>query len=114
MTGVHRLQHVQTFSPTNLAEDDTIRSHTERVFHKFTLGNLALSASALGGVYLAGGVTQRLIPWLKEKAALDRFYRRGPRTKMVSRVPIQVISSEAAPLMGAAHLWLDQKARGWL
>jgi glucokinase len=79
-----------------------------------TMGNLALSSSATGGVYLAGGVTQRLIPWLKEKDALDRFRNRGPRTEMVSSIPIRVISSEAAPLLGAAHLWLDQKARGWL
>lgn len=78
------------------------------------LGNLALSSLATGGVYLAGGVTQRLVPWLKEKSALDRFYARGPRTELLSYFPIQLITGEDAPLKGAMHLWLDQKARGWL
>ncbi len=79
-----------------------------------TLGNLALSAWASGGVYLAGGVTQRLVPWLKEKEALDRFRNRGPRTEFLSRFPIRVITGQEAPLIGSAHLWLDERDRGWL
>jgi glucokinase len=79
-----------------------------------TMGNLALSSNATGGVFLAGGVTQHLVPWLTEAEALARFYSRGPRTELLSRFPIRLITGEAAPLLGAAHLWLDQKARGWL
>ncbi len=79
-----------------------------------TMGNLALSSYATGGVFLAGGVTQRLVPWLREKSALDRFYCRGPRADLLSGIPIRLIASETAPLMGAAHLWLDNQKRGWL
>lgn len=79
-----------------------------------SMGNLALSSNATGGVYLAGGVTQRLLPWLKEKGALDCFYQRGPRADLLSAIPIRLITSETAPLMGAAHLWLDNRKRGWL
>lgn len=79
-----------------------------------TLGNIALAANAIGGVFVAGGVSQRLLPWLKERGALDRFYKRGPRTELLSTIPIRLITSEAAPLMGAAHLWLDEQARGWI
>lgn len=79
-----------------------------------SLGNLALSAWAVGGVYVAGGVSQRLLPWLGERSALDRFYSRGPRTALVAHIPIRLITNDAAPLMGAAHLWLDEQARGWL
>lgn len=78
------------------------------------MGNTTLAADATGGVYLAGGVSQHLISWLKEKSALDRFYSRGPRTGLLSRIPIRLITSETAPLAGAAHLWLDENARGWL
>jgi glucokinase len=79
-----------------------------------TIGDLSLVANSTGGVFLAGGVTQRLIPWLKEKAALDCFYQRGPRTALLARFPIRNITSEAAPLIGAAHLWRDERDRGWL
>lgn len=78
------------------------------------MGNLTLSSYATGGVCLAGGVTQRLIPWLKEKSALDRFYQRGPRTGLLAGIPIRLITSETAPLIGAAHLWVDDRNRGWL
>lgn len=78
------------------------------------LGNLALVATATGGVFIAGGVSQHIEPWLRERGALDRFYRRGVRSQMMKPMPISLITSEAAPLIGAAHLWLDEQKRGWL
>lgn len=78
------------------------------------MGNLALTCNATGGVFIAGGVSTYLEPWLKEKAALDRFYQRGPRTGLMAPIPIRLIASEEAPLVGAAKLWLDVEERGWL
>jgi glucokinase len=78
------------------------------------MGNLALVSGATGGAFIAGGVSQRLEPWLKEKAALDRFRQRGPRTQFMAPIPIRLIASEEAPLLGAAKLWLDVEGRGWL
>lgn len=78
------------------------------------MGNTALASNATGGVYIAGGVSLRLEPWLKEAAALDRFYSRGPRAELMRSVPIRLIASATAPLIGSARLWLDAQARGWL
>jgi glucokinase len=78
------------------------------------MGNLALVCNASGGVYIAGGVARHLAPWLDEPEALERFHRRGPHTPMLERIPISLIVSDAAPLLGAAHLWLDERERGWL
>lgn len=78
------------------------------------MGNLALVAYATGGVRLAGGVAQHLSPWLKEPATLARFHQRGPRTSLLTPIPHHLITTQSAPLLGAAHLWLDQTARGWL
>ena len=78
------------------------------------MGNMALVSNATGGVSIAGGVSQRLEPWLKERATLDRFYKRGVRTDLVKPIPISLIASEAAPLIGSAQLWCDEQARGWL
>jgi glucokinase len=78
------------------------------------LGDMALACNATGGVFIAGGVSLRLEPWLKESAALDRFYSRGPRAGLMKPIPIRLIASETAPLIGSAKLWLDEQARGWL
>jgi glucokinase len=78
------------------------------------LGNFALTCNATGGVYVAGGVAQRLAPWLDEPEAIARFDRRGPHTPLMESMPIRLIVSEAAPLLGTAHLWLDERDRGWI
>lgn len=78
------------------------------------MGNMALMSNATGGVYLAGGVSTRIASYLRERQSLERFYGRGARTDLLGRVPIRLITSQAAPLIGAAHLWLDEEARGWL
>jgi glucokinase len=79
-----------------------------------TMGDMALVANATGGVFIAGGVSFHLAPWLKEKTAIDRFRQRGPRAGLLAPIPINLIASESAPLIGAAKLWLDVESRGWL
>jgi glucokinase len=78
------------------------------------LGDAALSANTTAGVFIAGGVAVKLERYLREPAALACFHQRGPRTELLSRIPIRLVVSEEAPLLGAAHLWLDDRARGWL
>lgn len=78
------------------------------------MGNAALAAFATGGVFIAGGVGVHLEPWLKEREALDRFCRRGQRTALMSAIPLKLIVSDQAPLVGAALLWRDEQGRGWL
>jgi len=78
------------------------------------LGNLALTCNASGGVYVAGGVATRLAPWLDEPEALARFDKRGPHTPLMEGMPIRLITSEAAPLLGVAYLWQEESERGWI
>jgi len=78
------------------------------------LGDAALSANTTGGVFVAGGVAARLEPWLREASALACFHARGPRTGLLQNVPIRLITSETAPLLGAALLWRDKRSRGWI
>lgn len=70
------------------------------------LGNGAL-AFAARGAWLAGGVSLALDQWLREPAALARFYDRGPRTELMAAIPIRVINAPFAALAGAAWLYLD-------
>jgi glucokinase len=77
-------------------------------------GDAALSSAASGGVFLAGGVSQALQSFLSEPSAIERFVNRGPRSSLMEPIPVYLIRSGLAPLLGAAHLWLDHKRRGWL
>jgi glucokinase len=72
------------------------------------LGDAALLINARGGVFIAGGVSRRLAPWLGETQALARFFERGPRVEMMRAMPIDLIDTDDAAFTGAAHLWLDR------
>ncbi len=74
------------------------------------MGNLALLSSATGGVFVPAASGRPPRTWLK-KAALDRFYNHGPRTELMRPIPIRLIASETAPLIGSAG-WLDERERG--
>jgi glucokinase len=78
------------------------------------VGNTALSVNATGGVFIAGGVSVKLERYLREPEALARFFERGPRASLMRAMPLRLITSEEAPLIGAGRLWLDEEARGWL
>ena len=45
---VHRLQHVQGLGPADLADDDPIRPHAQRIAHQIADRYLALALDVLG------------------------------------------------------------------
>ncbi len=78
------------------------------------LSDAAVAVNATGGVFVAGGVAVRLERWLKAPSAIARFREKGPRTELLSAIPIWLMTHEQAALKGAAALWLDRERRGWL
>lgn len=78
------------------------------------LGDAALAANARGGVFVAGGVSPHLLPWLTEPGAVARFRDRGARSDVLADIPIQLITGDEAALVGAAALWRDRQSRGWI
>ncbi|MEL7129941.1 MAG: glucokinase [Pseudomonadota bacterium] len=71
-------------------------------------GDIALSIGARGGVVLAGGVAQRLVGHLAAEPSLSRFTERGPMSSYMRSIPIRLLTSELAPLIGAASLYFDR------
>ncbi|MEM7097571.1 MAG: glucokinase [Pseudomonadota bacterium] len=67
-------------------------------------GNLALSYLARGGVYLAGGITQKLDGFLQKSPMRRRFDERGPMTDMIKEVPLYIVQDEQPGLLGAYHI----------
>jgi glucokinase len=64
-------------------------------------GNLALKVLATGGVYLAGGIPQRILSALEDERFLRAFRNKGRLGEVLQHVPIHVILQRAA-LIGAA------------
>ena len=65
-------------------------------------GNLALTVLATGGLYVAGGIAPRLIGKLQDGTFMKAFREKGELEEFLARVPVQVIMSPDAGVLGAA------------
>ena len=72
-------------------------------------GNIALRVLSTGGVYLAGGIPPRILPYLTGGLFMERFLRKGRMSDLVSRMPVHVIVSPGCALRGAALFGLHTK-----
>lgn len=68
-------------------------------------GNLALKMLAIGGVYIGGSIASYILKFLKRPRVHEAFISKGPPSiqKLLSRMPIHVITSNDGALFGAAH-----------
>lgn len=74
-------------------------------------GDLALTLSTFGGVYVAGGITPRLIPLLSNSEFRSRFEAKGRFTAFNQRIPTYIVTAEQPGLLGCA-VYLKQKLAG--
>ena len=65
--------------------------------------NLALKAMATGGLFLAGGISPKILPKLKGPSFMQSFLDKGRMRSLVEAMPVQVIMNEKAGLLGAAR-----------
>lgn len=68
-------------------------------------GNLALTAGAMGGVFVAGGIAPRYIDLLRRSDFRARFLAKGRFADYTTSIGTYVITHEDPGLLGAA-LWL--------
>ena len=66
-------------------------------------GNLALTGTAVGGVYLGGGIAPKILPRLKTGLFLQTFEAKGRFVPYLERVAVRVILNDRAALLGAAR-----------
>jgi glucokinase len=65
-------------------------------------GNLALKALARGGVYVAGGIAPKILPKMQDGTFMQAFREKEKFAEMLSRVRVQIVLNEEAPMLGAA------------
>jgi glucokinase len=67
-------------------------------------GDIALTTGARGGVYIAGGIAPRILPFLQASPFRERFERKGRFQDYMAAIPTNVILHKHAALLGAARV----------
>jgi glucokinase len=65
-------------------------------------GNLALKALSLGGLYVGGGIAPRILSKLKDGAFMRAFTAKGRYKRLLSSIPVYVVTNPQTALLGAA------------
>ncbi len=90
------------------------RSHCGATLARFcailgaVAGDIALTTGARGGVYIAGGIAPRILPFLKASPFRERFERKGRFADYMAAIPTHVILHKHAALLGAARVAFAQ------
>lgn len=90
-----------TAAATNGA-DETV-AETISLFCEYlgrVAGDLALVFMAKGGIYLTGGITQKIMPIFDEKRFRSAFENKAPHTAIIADMPTFAILHEQAPMAG--------------
>ncbi len=70
-------------------------------------GNMALKVLATGGVYLGGGISPRILPFLESGEFIRAFNDKGRFSSLLASIPVQVILNPKVGLIGAAAYGFD-------
>lgn len=103
-------QITQAVAVGNLPVDD-VRFRTIELYLKVlgaSAGNLALTLTATGGIYLGGSICLTLRRLLSGRAFVEAFLNSGPEThrELMSEVPVRLIDYKDSGLLGAGVLAL--------
>ncbi|WP_117192965.1 glucokinase [Rhizobium terrae] len=75
-------------------------------------GDMALIFMARGGVYLAGGISQKIVPALKGPEFRTAFEDKAPHTELMGTIPTFVVTHPQAALAGLASFARTPSAYG--
>ena len=67
-----------------------------------TAGDLALVFKSKGGVFLTGGIAQKIVPALKQGNFREAFEDKAPHRELMASMPVYVITHPLAALAGLA------------
>jgi glucokinase len=74
--------------------------------------NLALKIMSTGGLFLAGGISPKILPRLKASLFMEAFLDKGRMRPLVGAMPVHVVTNEKAGLLGAARCAAARGFRG--
>ncbi|HEV3235886.1 MAG TPA: glucokinase [Gemmataceae bacterium] len=89
-----------------LAGTDKLSAETLRLvvtIYGAEAGNLALKCVAVGGVFIGGGISPKILPAFQTGAFMKGFTEKGRFGELLKSMPVNVALNARAPLLGAAH-----------
>ncbi len=75
-------------------------------------GNLALKMMAMGGIYLSGGISPKILPKLTGPLFMRAFLEKGRLRPLLESIPVQVITDDKSGLLGAARCAAARSSNG--
>jgi glucokinase len=94
-----------TVSEAGVNGDDRVATRAVEIFvslYGAAAGDLALVSRAVGGVYVGGGITPKILPKLRSGDFLRAFRSKGRLSALVKQIPVKVILEPRTALLGAA------------
>jgi glucokinase len=88
-----------------LADEDPAAVETVSLFSTYlgrVAGDMALLFMAKGGVFLAGGISQKILPALRGPAFRAAFEDKAPHSALMRTIPTYVVTHPVAALAGLA------------
>jgi glucokinase len=73
--------------------------------------NLALKVMATGGLFLAGGISPKILAKLKGPIFMQSFLEKGRLRPLLEAIPVQVITNDKTGLLGAARCAVVRSSR---
>lgn len=89
-----------------VAGSDALSVEALRLFCKIygaEAGNLALNCLPHGGIYLAGGIGQKILPCLQQGGFMEGFLNKGRYRDMLQKIPVKVSLNPEVALLGALN-----------
>jgi len=75
-------------------------------------GNCALKFMSLGGIYIGGSIAAKILPLMTSPTFMQSFLAKGRMQPLLADMPVKIVLSDDAGILGAAHYTLVQKAFG--
>lgn len=67
-------------------------------------GNLVLTALAVGGVFIAGGIAPKIRAKLEDGSFMAAFLDKGRFSELMASIPVRIVLEPRAALLGAARV----------
>jgi len=111
LAAIHHILTGEALSPEAigtraLAGDASARTSVDTFFACYGAfaGDMALTFLARGGVFLAGGVTQKLLPLIAGSPFMAQFNAKAEHEALARSIPVYAIRDPEIGLSGAANL----------
>jgi glucokinase len=94
-----------------LEDKDPLCIKTLKIFceiYATEAGNLALKSMSLGGVYIGGGISPKILPFIQSKDFFDNFVRKGRFEPLLKKMKLKLSLNDKTALLGSARYAFDK------